>query len=103
MTRGHYHLDRRYGEVYLGLSGTGLLLMWDGENKPYFEEVEEGSVHIIDGKYAHRLINTGNTQLKVVAIWSKHAGHNYEEIEERIFPVRVFKRNNGIEIEDIDG
>ena len=97
MTRGHYHQDRKYGEVYLGLEGEGLLLSWDGINEPFLERVYPNSVHLIDGKNAHRLINTGDRVLSVGAIYSVHAGNEYNEIEKHPFPVRVFKRNGTVE------
>lgn len=103
LTRGHFHADSSYGEVYLGLSGEGFLLKWDGNEEVVLEKVIPGSVHIIDGKEAHRLINIGETNLSVGAIWSKNAGYDYNTIEERGFPVRVFKNNGQIEIRGKNG
>ena len=98
MTRGHFHKNRQYGEVYLGLEGEGLLLSWDGINEPFFEKVYPQSVHLIDGRNAHRLINTGDGVFSVAAIYSVHSGNDYTEIEANPFPVRVFKRNGEVEI-----
>lgn len=100
-TRGHFHADKSYGEIYLGLEGEGFVLYWDGKNPAFLEKVGAGSVHVIDGKYAHRLINTGDTVMSVGTIWSKHAGHDYTSIEKSGFPLRVFKRDGEIIIEEV--
>ncbi len=97
-TRGHFHLDKKYGEVYMGLEGEGFVLYWDGEKDAFLEKVYKGSVHIIDGKYAHRLINTGDIPMSVITVWSKYAGHDYDSIEKSGFPLRVFKENGEIKI-----
>lgn len=97
LTRGHYHLDRSEPEVYFGCEGEGLLLFMK-DNEVFAEKVYKGSVHYINGQYAHRLVNTGSTVFKVGACWKEKAGHNYEEIERLPFPVRIFKKENKIEI-----
>lgn len=96
MTRGHYHEDSSQPEIYYGLGGEGLLLFMDKNNECFAEKVSYGSVHYIHGNYAHRLINTGNDDLKVGAVWGKAAGHNYESVEKAPFPYRVFKLDNKI-------
>ncbi|WP_237930068.1 glucose-6-phosphate isomerase family protein [Buttiauxella sp. S19-1] len=77
MTRGHFHQRREQGEVYFGLRGTGLLLLQDEQGKARFEQVSPGSVHIIPGATAHRLINTGTEVLSALAVWPTIAGHDY--------------------------
>lgn len=100
MTRGHFHLERSCAEFYFGISGSGLLLLMDEQGETWGEKVEEGSVHYIDGRWAHRLINTGEEQLKVGACWPTTAGHDYEAIEKRGFGYRIFKSDAGIAWED---
>jgi len=98
MTRGHFHLDTRYDEYYQGLSGQGFLLMWDGASEVFAEPIFPGSVHYINGKYAHRLINTSLTEeLKVAAIWNVKSGHNYASIDESGFPIRCFLSDGKVE------
>jgi glucose-6-phosphate isomerase len=41
------------------------------------EQVFAGSVHIIPGFTAHRLINTGEDTLSALAVWPGVAGHDY--------------------------
>lgn len=91
MTRGHFHVDRDCAEFYFGISGNGLLLLMDESGKTWAEKVEAGSVHHIDGHVAHRLINSGDVQLKVGACWPTTAGHDYDALEEHPFQYRVFR------------
>ncbi len=91
LTRGHFHSDLQYDEYYFGLSGEGFLLYWDGADEVFAEQVFPGSVHYINGKYAHRLINTHNNDVMAVACcWNVRAGHNYATIDQAGFPIRCF-------------
>ena len=74
----------------------GLLLLMDQEGDVWAEKVYPHSVHYIDGRLAHRLVNTGESVLKVGACWSEAAGHNYQWVEKHPFPVRVYKKNGEI-------
>jgi glucose-6-phosphate isomerase, archaeal len=93
MTRGHFHQDMTQPEYYLCSAGEGHLLCWDGKDDLLIHHMTPGALVYIEGKYAHRLINTGDEVFKVVACWAVLAGHNYEAIEKSGFPVRAFKRN----------
>lgn len=75
MTKGHQHPDPQ-GEIYLGLAGTGGLLMFDGEN---FEWVDlaPGIIGYIPPGWAHRSINTGDQPYKFLAVYPGSAGHDY--------------------------
>ena len=96
MTRGHFHEDLRCNEYYYGASGEGLLMFLD-EKGIWCEEVYEGSLHNISGATAHRLINTGKNQLKVIAAWSSTAGLDYERVEKAPFSKRVYRIEDDIE------
>jgi glucose-6-phosphate isomerase len=77
MTRGHFHQRREQGEVYFGIRGSGLLLLQNERGEARLEQVSPGSVHIIPGNTAHRLINTGTEILSALAVWPTIAGHDY--------------------------
>lgn len=96
MTRGHFHEDKNCAEFYCGITGEGLLLLMDADGVTWAEEVSAGSLHHIDGQHAHRLINTGQSDLKVGACWSVTAGHDYVAIENKNFGYRVFNENGAI-------
>ena len=97
-TRGHWHEDETVEEIYMGLSGTGLLMYMDHNGSCWCEKVSPGSVHHIAGSLAHRLINTGDVPMKVKAVWNPCAGHNYDAVEAMPFPYRVFKDEEGVKI-----
>ncbi|MEA5026693.1 Glucose-6-phosphate isomerase [bioreactor metagenome] len=99
MTRGHFHQDDTKSEVYYGVEGEGLLLLMDKKGTTWAEKVFPGSVHLIDGQHGHRLVNTsGNQALKVIACWSKHAGYDYQYVEEHPFGFRIFAGIDGLDI-----
>lgn len=101
MTRGHYHCDPTCNEFYYGASGEGLLLLTDENGNTYAETVKEGSLHHILGYQAHRLVNTGNTPLKVICAWSSQAGHDYQRMEREPFSARIFKEEGKLVIKDL--
>ena len=100
MTRGHFHADTTCAEIYFGLAGEGILLYMDEDGNCFGETIEVGSIHYISGKLAHRLINTGNSELRVGACWSLQAGYDYERVEQNPFGARVFKVNDQIIIKE---
>lgn len=100
MTRGHFHAKIDREEYYWCMQGEGLLMLMDEAGTCWCEEVKEGSLHHIQGKIAHRLINTGNEDLMVTACWPGDSGHDYEAIETKPFYVRVFKEEDTIIIKE---
>lgn len=98
MTRGHFHVDLNCEEYYWTSKGTGLLMLMDEEGKCWCEEMKPGSLHHINGHHAHRLINTGKEDLSIVCIWNANAGHDYQRIENKPFPYRVFNMDGKLEI-----
>lgn len=93
MTRGHFHVDRNCAEIYFCLHGEGLLLFMDETGHCFAEEMRVGSIHHIDGRLAHRLVNTGKEELRVGACWPSTAGHDYKQIEDHPFTVRIMEEN----------
>lgn len=91
MTKGHFHENKDCVEFYFGIQGEGLLLLMDETGKTWAEKVYEGSLHHIDGHVAHRLVNTGDVDLKVGACWPTSAGHDYTAIKKQEFGYRIKK------------
>ncbi|TSA34967.1 MAG: glucose-6-phosphate isomerase [Porphyromonadaceae bacterium] len=89
MTKGHFHEKSDRAEFYLGVQGTGMLILMDRARNTWAEEVFPGSLHYIDGDIAHRLANTGRDNLIVGACWPSDAGHDYEEISLTGFSARL--------------
>ncbi|MCF5863938.1 glucose-6-phosphate isomerase [Aeromonas veronii] len=95
MTRGHIHARAEQAEYYFGLCGRGLLLLQDMAGVCRLEQVFAGSVHHIPSHVAHRLVNTGETQLSALAVWPAIAGHDYRLMAERGFGLRVVAGKEG--------
>lgn len=100
MTRGHFHIDTNCEEYYWCARGTGLLMMMDENGNDWCEKMYPGSLHHINGHHAHRLINTGNEDLRIICCWNSNAGHDYKRVEEHPFVHRVFVSEEGIVIKD---
>ena len=99
MTRGHFHEDKDCVEFYFGIQGEGLLVLMDEHGETWAEKVYKGSLHYIDGKIAHRLVNVGDEPLKVGACWPNTAGHDYASIEKKEFSYRIFRKNKKLVFE----
>ncbi len=86
MTKGHFHAWRQAAEVYIGLSGNGLMLL---EEETSGEErllpLEAGCVVNVPGFTAHRTINIGSVPLVYIAVYPAGAGHDYGVIAKRNF------------------
>ncbi|MEX0492119.1 glucose-6-phosphate isomerase family protein [Raoultella terrigena] len=100
MTRGHFHARREQGEVYFGLRGSGLLLLQNERGQARLEKVFAGSVHVIPGYTAHRLINTGADTLSALAVWPAAAGHDYAALDGG-FRLRVVEENRTIQAKEV--
>lgn len=100
VTRGHFHEDLQCDEIYVCIKGEGLLLLMNEKGVCIAESMKEGTIHHIDGEWAHRLVNTGHTTLEVMCCWPSKAGHDYERVEQQPFTVRIFKENDEIVIKE---
>jgi len=90
MTRGHFHTNPERGEFMVTLSGEGLLVLMNRSRECRTEPMRCGSIHDIDGRDAHRVVNTGDVPLVFLVVWMSDCGHDYEAIRERGFGVRVY-------------
>lgn len=90
MTHGHVHADRSRAEYYGTAQGEGMLVLMDESRRTWSERMSPGSLHYIDGRYAHRTVNTGDTPLIFWACWPTDAGYDYTAIREHGFGARVF-------------
>ncbi len=89
MTKGHFHSRRETAEYYWCVSGEGALLLMDEDRNTRVEWLKPGTLHYIPGHTAHRLANTGDTELVVGACWPSDAGHDYGSIAEQGFSARL--------------
>lgn len=100
VTRGHFHEDEQCDEIYVCQKGEGLLLLMDEKGQCHAEKMKEGSIHHINGAFAHRLVNTFDSKLEVMCCWPVNAGHDYKRVEDMPFSVRVFKEDGKITIKE---
>lgn len=89
MTKGHFHALRDRTEIYMGVAGSGALILMDENGRTWCEHMQPGSVHAIPGRVAHRVANVGKTQLSFLACWPSDAGHDYETIAKDGFTARL--------------
>ncbi|MCX7783622.1 MAG: cupin domain-containing protein [Meiothermus sp.] len=84
LTKGHLHTWREAAEVYVGLSGTGLMLL-ETKEKAWAVELKANSVVYVPGGTAHRTVNTGSAPLLYLGFYPAGAGHDYESIRAKNF------------------
>lgn len=92
MTKGHFHAVLETGEVYYALSGTGMLVMETPEGECQVEPFAAGQVVYVPPRWAHRTVNTGDTDLLFFWVYPAHAGHDYRTIEQQGFRKLVIKQ-----------
>ena len=100
MTKGHFHKKESASEIYICLSGRGLLLMQNRKGEVDVQEMARGRVIYVPPGWAHRAINIGSTKLIFLAIYPSDAGHDYGAIKERGFRKIVIERDGKPSIED---
>lgn len=96
LTKGHYHTRREAAEIYIGLSGTGYMLLEDEKTEDsQWLVLKAGSIVYVPGYTAHRTVNTGDIPLTYLGINVADAGHDYGSIATRNF-LKVIIEENGI-------
>lgn len=94
MTKGHYHKRPGTSEVYLGMEGTGCLLMQTVDGDFDSIEIRKGVIAYIPPYWGHRMVNTGKTPFIFFAVYPGDAGHNYGDIERTGFVKILLERND---------
>jgi glucose-6-phosphate isomerase len=93
MTKGHHHAKRSRAEFYLTVAGSGALILMNENRETVFEPMSAGTLHYVSAYTAHRMANTGDSLLTVLACWPSDAGHDYDVIAREGFSARL--RNIG--------
>jgi len=94
MTKGHLHSWREAAEVYIGLSGRGVMLLEDeaaGESR--LEPLEANSIVYVPGRTAHRTMNVGDKPLVYLGVYPARAGHDYGAIAKSNFRMIVVEQD----------
>ena len=101
MTKGHLHFWRPAAEVYIGLSGTGMMLLEDEESgESRLVPLGAGQTVYVPGHTAHRTVNTGTEPLVYIGVFPARAGHDYAAIAERNFRQIVVAGPDGVEMRE---
>jgi glucose-6-phosphate isomerase, archaeal len=95
MTKGHFHAVRERSEVYVGLSGEGVLIMATETGEHSVVPMREGTVGYVPGGWAHRTANTGSEPFVFFAAFVGDAGHDYETVARHGFPVLALRGDDG--------
>lgn len=98
MTRGHGHLTAE-GEVYTGLSGVGILVLYDGSTVRTLDLLPNRTAYVPPG-WAHRSVNVGDEPLRFLAVYSGAAGHDYERVARHGMGARVLADGSGHRVEE---
>lgn len=86
MTKGHLHFWRPAAEVYIGLRGSGAMLLEDEDTgDARLVSLDAGSIVYVPGHTAHRTMNTGTEPLTYIGVFSARAGHDYAAIAAKNF------------------
>ena len=85
MTKGHFHKKDDSTEIYIGVKGTGCIICQTRDDRFVSEEISPGSVSLVPALWAHRVVNTGDVDLIIMAVYASDAGHDYGFIEKKGF------------------
>jgi glucose-6-phosphate isomerase, archaeal len=97
MTKGHHHY-RDTAEIYVGMSGSGLMVMETRAGESACAELLPSATVYVPPGWAHRTVNTTEAPLVFLAIYPGDAGHDYESIERQGFSRRVHRTSGGYEL-----
>ena len=98
MTKGHGHSNSACAEIYLGISGRGLVLLQRGNEFQAIELEKYKSVYI-PGGWNHRTVNVSSEDsLVFYSIWPAQSGYDYDAIFRNPFSKRVFKDGSGYKL-----
>ena len=93
LTKGHLHDWRDAAEMYIGLSGEGVMLLEDEASRDSrIVPLCANSIVYVPGQTAHRTINTGGQPLVYLGVYPARAGHDYHAISKRPFQSVVVRR-----------
>ncbi|HZR20423.1 MAG TPA: glucose-6-phosphate isomerase family protein [Verrucomicrobiae bacterium] len=94
MTKGHLHEWREAAEIYLGLSGQGMMLLEDeasGESRAL--PLLPNQAVYVPGHTVHRTMNIGNSPLVYLGVYPARAGHDYRTVAQRNFRMALLEQD----------
>ena len=93
MTKGHLHSWRAAAEIYIGLTGEGVMLLEDeASGESQMVPLRPNQAVYVPGHTAHRTMNTGSVPLTYLGIYPAKAGHDYGAIAKTNFRCVVIEK-----------
>ena len=93
LTRGHLHSWREAAEIYIGLTGSGLMLLEGEDGTDAAVALNTNTIVYVPGHTTHRTVNTGAEPLTYLGIYPARAGHDYAAIAHSNFRQVVIQQN----------
>jgi glucose-6-phosphate isomerase len=81
MTRGHLHAIADRSELYVGLSGRGVMILETLDGATELVEVLPGQAVYVPGHWVHRSVNVGEERFVTLFCYAADAGQDYSIIE----------------------
>lgn len=81
MTRGHLHAVSDRSELYVGLSGSGVMVLEATDGQSSVVEVQPGQAVYVPGHWVHRSVNVGSERFVTLFCYPADAGQDYALIE----------------------
>jgi glucose-6-phosphate isomerase len=81
MTRGHLHAVADRSELYVGLSGTGVMVLETLDGRSEVVPVAPGQAVYVPGHWVHRSVNVGTERFSTLFCYAADAGQDYSIIE----------------------
>lgn len=101
MSKGHYQVDASCAKVYLGITGSGYMLMQNGQGETMEVAMTPGTVVYCAAGWAQRTVNVGNDPFAYFKYWPAHGGHDYDRVvREGGFLKRVVERDGRPQVID---
>jgi len=94
LTKGHLHAWRPAAEFYIGLRGSGMMLLEDEHStESRMVPLTPNGVVYVPGNTAHRTMNVGDEPLVYLGVYPARAGHDYGSIATKNFRYVVVQRD----------
>jgi len=81
MTRGHLHAVSDRSELYVGLSGRGVMVLEALDGRSEVLDVEPGLAVYVPGHWVHRSVNVGRERFSTLFCYAADAGQDYGIIQ----------------------
>lgn len=91
LTKGHYHTKENTAELYLGLSGEGMMIMQTKDGQVSILPIRPGHIIYVPPFWAHRTVNIGREKLTFFFVYPSDSGHDYGTIRQKGFAKLVIE------------